>query len=130
MSEPNEIAEDMLHHVKETPCCWYWLGPVSTKYRAHGVELRAVHNRRGRGTTTAARRILGDLRGRELEATEQALHRCDNPLCVRPGHLYVGSAKDNSMDARDRGRMRPGGVSMGGVTRCCTDRSESDREAS
>lgn len=34
------------------------------------------------------------------------LHRCDNPACVRPSHLFVGSAQDNAADreAKSRGR--------------------------
>lgn len=34
-----------------------------------------------------------------------ALHKCDNKLCVNPQHIYIGSKKDNSVDAYSRGRM-------------------------
>jgi hypothetical protein len=33
------------------------------------------------------------------------LHTCDNKKCVRPDHLYVGDARDNIMDAINRGRF-------------------------
>lgn len=35
-------------------------------------------------------------------------HHCDNRKCVRPDHLYEGTAKDNGRDARLRGRMVQG----------------------
>jgi hypothetical protein len=34
------------------------------------------------------------------------LHRCDNPPCVNPAHLYVGSASDNMHDAAQRTRTK------------------------
>lgn len=32
------------------------------------------------------------------------LHRCDNPKCVRPDHLFLGSRADNNLDRDNKGR--------------------------
>lgn len=34
------------------------------------------------------------------------LHRCDNPGCIRPSHLFLGTPLDNVIDCRDKGRLK------------------------
>jgi hypothetical protein len=58
-----------------------------------------------RGRMQKAQRVAWILRRGEIPAGLCALHSCDNPLCVRDEHLFLGTKKDNSVDAMRKGRL-------------------------
>jgi hypothetical protein len=60
------------------------------------------------GRTDLAHRVSYKLHQGPIPARLQVRHICDNPPCVNPSHLLVGSGKDNARDALDRGRYRRG----------------------
>lgn len=39
-------------------------------------------------------------------STGQVLHKCDNPSCISPAHLYLGDPAANGQDKKERGRAR------------------------
>lgn len=41
----------------------------------------------------------------QLPFDKYVLHRCDTPACVNPDHLWIGSLKDNTQDASQKGRL-------------------------
>jgi len=43
-----------------------------------------------------------------LPYTQKVCHKCDNPRCVNIAHLFVGSNRDNAMDAKAKGRLAAG----------------------
>ena len=77
--------------------CWEWLG--SRNESGYG------RFRIGTKTVRASRASIL-LSGGEIPDSMLALHRCDNPACVRPSHLYVGTHRDNTRDMVKRGRAR------------------------
>lgn len=77
--------------------CWLWTG--SRHPFGHG---RFLSEARGGGY---AHRIAWRLLRGEIPAGKQVNHHCDEPSCVNPDHLYIGTQRDNLRDARTRGRM-------------------------
>jgi hypothetical protein len=84
--------------------------------REYCVETTNVRNRRGYGRTSAKRfgmKIYSTHRLAWIDAHGQlppedkpcVLHRCDNPPCINPDHLYAGTKADNSRDAVERERL-------------------------
>jgi DNA-binding MarR family transcriptional regulator len=53
---------------------------------------------------TAHRLAWEDANGRPIPLGMCILHRCDNPGCVNPEHLFLGSYKDNAADMSAKGR--------------------------
>jgi hypothetical protein len=78
--------------------CWLWLGH-KTK-RGYGL-----FSYQGRETT--AHRVALILSGVELGGLEAA-HRCDNPPCVRPSHLFPATHLENQQDMARKGRAASG----------------------
>lgn len=81
--------------------CWPYVGSRD------GNGYGTVSTRRGQAPAKVHRLVLEDAIGRPLVAGEHALHRCDNPPCANPAHLFAGSVSDNLRDASAKGRLNP-----------------------
>lgn len=84
-------------HVEKTEGCWLW---TSTLF-AHGYasfKMQGLQRHASRVSYEIAYSV--DLR----DDPRFMCHHCDNPKCVRPDHLFLGSPKDNVDDMWRKGR--------------------------
>ncbi len=75
--------------------CWPWLaGATGTGYGALYVNGRTINTHR----------IMYELAIGPIPNSLWVLHHCDNPLCVNPAHLWLGTHADNMKDREAKGR--------------------------
>lgn len=82
--------------------CWSWSGTVNRT--GYGVYMHG--NGSGGKQTKLAHRISWFLyHGYWPDKHQSICHRCDNPICSNPDHLFIGSQKDNMRDASEKRRI-------------------------
>ena len=85
-----------LASVERTEACWVWTRPTNNKSYGY-ISLRK--------RKVLAHRLAYLVWIGPIPDGFCVLHRCDNPKCVRPDHLFVGTLKDNAVDMAQKGRV-------------------------
>lgn len=94
-------VEEFLTNVDCAEGCWPWAG-----YRQR--EGYGLVRKKGQ-PAEAAHRVAYRLFVGPIPPGMVVMHRCDNPPCVRPDHLRVGTQAENLADMRAKGRApKPG----------------------
>ena len=84
--------------------CWEWSGSRQTQ----GGKKWHGQWRNKAGQIELAHRAAWRLLRGEIPTGMFVLHRCDNPACVNPSHLFMGSQSDNARDMWSKRRANPG----------------------
>lgn len=92
-------------HVDRRPGeCWEWRGHRTKQ----GYGSSGVGKGWGGGSgSRPAHRVAWELTNGPIPPGLFVCHRCDNPPCCNPAHLFVGTAADNARDREAKGRSRP-----------------------
>jgi hypothetical protein len=100
--KPRDVSERFWSKVDKSGECWEWTSSVGTT--GYGQFYFSPDQRVVRAHRASMMLLHGD-----LDQSVFVLHRCDNRLCVRPDHLYLGDHSQNMADMHSRGRERPWG---------------------
>lgn len=78
--------------------CWEWTACKDEKGYGHiGIK---------RSRPTKAHRVSRVIHNGSIPTGMFVCHSCDNPSCVNPNHLWLGTNKDNIIDASSKRRLR------------------------
>lgn len=83
-------------HCPEIENCWVWTGAINSQGRPNFGVASYV--------TDLAHRVAWALVIGRIPEGMLVCHKCDNELCVRPSHLFLGTYLDNNRDRHSKGR--------------------------
>lgn len=96
----NSLINRFFKKVEKTSTCWLW------KAARHGANKYGVFWDGKRNK--AAHRFSFEIHKGNIDQGKVVMHICDNPICVNPEHLTLGTQKENLYDAIKKGRLIPG----------------------
>jgi hypothetical protein len=91
------LEERFWSRVRKSDGCWEFVSGASKGYGYLNIGRRDEQE-------VLAHRYSWELHNGPIPDGLLVLHRCDNPPCVRPDHLFLGTKKDNADDMVRKGR--------------------------
>ena len=85
--------------ILEAESCWVW--PKATNACGYGLFRLTLSDG---SVETLAHRVAWILTYGSIPPGKRILHTCDNPPCIRPSHLWLGTQAENVQDMNTKGR--------------------------
>lgn len=95
------VEERFFRFVEKTDGCWLWTGKSVNKKGYGSISLGGKG-----GKHKLAHRLSYEMHKGSIPDGLVVMHQCDNPKCVNPDHLEVGTQSQNIKDAIARGRKQ------------------------
>lgn len=113
ISKPKGISKHLLDEktvsrfwekvdISSDDACWEWNASYA-KRGGYGQFMTSTNNKR---TLIKAHRFAYFIANPDSDMDGLVCHKCDNPKCCNPSHLYLGDYKTNSQDSVRRGRAK------------------------
>jgi hypothetical protein len=87
--------ERFWNKVEKTETCWNWVGA-----KRHGYGVIKINHK-----SISTHRFSYEINIGQIPEGLLVCHSCDNPSCVNPDHLFLGTYSDNMIDARNKERL-------------------------
>jgi len=87
--------------------CWEWNGSLNKKINGYG---NFYYNHK----PILSHRFSYTFYNGDIPNNMKVCHKCDNPSCVNPEHLFLGTQSDNIVDSIKKGRFPQSGKNGGG----------------
>lgn len=102
-----DFSDRFWSKVEKSEGCWTWKSAIGS--RGYGIFWIG-----GKKKNAMAHRVAYQLSKGEIADGMLIMHSCDNPRCVNPGHLSLGTNLGNALDAKAKGRLACGERNGGG----------------
>lgn len=99
--EPLDVRFWFFVDKKEVDNCWLWTGNIQT----NGYGRFSIGSKED--GSEGAHRVSWKLANKkDIPKGWHVMHKCDNPSCVNPNHLTIGTPKENTHDMIQKGRKK------------------------
>ena len=101
----SNVYQRLIRHmeINKTTGCWEWQGSKRNGYGRMTIGSRTDGTRK----SVSTHRLSYELHYGEIPQGMEICHKCDNPCCINPDHLFVGTRQDNIDDRERKGRNNP-----------------------
>ena len=107
MGHRKHTVKTFWEKVDKTSDCWFWTCYLN---RVGGYGVFNMNNK-----SYFAHRLSYTIHYGKIPEGKNVCHKCDNPSCVNPEHLFLGNQKENCSDSIIKGRNSRGEISGASV---------------